>query len=143
MNRNIETVRSNANAITINLHHTMKKENNNFEEVAEDILTAVKNAKQALKLEQSVLTCSYSVSKSCLEGSAIDVSIMVRNNLFKNMTREIERKHEKQIAIKQYRDCEIHEIQLLIMPPSDLKHIVEYCIRQMPVEAINKIRGVK
>ena len=121
----------------------MKKENNNFEEVAEDILTAVKNAKQALKLEQSVLTCRHKLNKRRFEESAVDVPRMVTHHLFKDMVYEIEKKHEKNIEIESYADFDTYKIQLLIMPPSDLKHVVEYCIRQMPVEAINKIRGVK
>lgn len=44
--------------------------------------------------------------------------------------------------IKEFPGVTNHKLQLLVLPIENLKHIVEYCIRQIPEESLTKIRNI-
>lgn len=120
----------------------MKNSNEyNFDHVSKELVRSIQTAKQAMLLSRSHLTCKYSLTKEILESPNIDHDGMVREQLRHRLAQQIIGITQQHIKAEEYNDTFIYSLELLVFAPEDLKHIVEYCIKEMPMEAIYKIRG--
>ena len=113
----------------------------NFDHVAKEIVNSIRSAKQAKLLDRSYLRCHHSVAKELIEKSNIDYDGMVRSHLIQRLAQQIVGVTQQHIKTEDYRDDVVYSLEVLVFAPEDLKHIVEYCVKEMPMAAINKIKG--
>lgn len=109
-----------------------------------EAMTSLKNFKQGALLERSVFTGKHKVSqefRQCYPQEMVDET--VRKDICHSLAKKILEEYESclevtnsptELGVTQY------ELQLMVLPLKDLKHIVEYCIRQIPEETLSKIR---
>ena len=113
----------------------------NFDHVAKEIVKSIQTAKQAMLLDRSYLRCQHSLSKELIEKSNIDYDGMVRSHLIQRLAQQIVGVTQQHIKTEDYRDDVVYSLEVLVFAPEDLKHIVEYCVKEMPMESINKIKN--
>lgn len=108
-----------------------------------EAIRSLKNFKQGALLENSLFTSAYKVSNDLsLEGRMIPVTEIIHRELANQMARGILEKYQDLIETEESREFPEtrHRLELLVMPVKNLKHIVEYCIRQIPEEKLSTIR---
>lgn len=118
--------------------------NNNdydFDHVAKEIVRSIQSAKQAKILDRSYLTCKHSMSREVLKVSNLDYDGIIREQLRQRLAQEIVGITQQHIKTEDYHDTVVYSLEVLVFAPEDLKHIVEYCVKEMPMEAINRIKG--
>ena len=118
--------------------------NNNeydFNKVSRELINSIQKIKQGKMLEKSFLTCKHSIPKEILEISDIDHDVMIREQLRQRLAQQIIGATEQNIKTENYHDSVVYSLEIMAFIPEDLKHIVEYCIKEMPLEAIFKIKG--
>lgn len=111
-----------------------------FGHVSKEIVKSIQTAKQAMLLDRSYIRCHYSLPKELLERSNIDHDGMIKEQLRKELARHIVGVTQQHIKTENYRDDRVYSLDVLVFAPEDLKHIVEYCVKKMPIEAINEIK---
>lgn len=115
----------------------------NFNEVSQDILRSIQKFKQASLLNRSLLKCQHSLTKDILEISSIDHDGIIREQFRQRLAQQIIGVTEEHIQTEDYGDARVYSLEVLIFALEDLKHIVEYCVKEMPMESINKIKNQK
>ena len=113
----------------------------NFDHVAKEIVRSIQSAKQAKLLDRSYLTCKHSMAKEVLEVSNLDYDGMIREQLRERLAQQIVGITQQHIRTEDYHHAVVYSLELLVFAPEDLKHIIEYCVKEMPMEAINRIKG--
>ena len=92
-------------------------------------------------LDRSYLRCHQSLSKELIEKSNIDHDGIIMEQLRQRLAQQIVGVTQQHIKTEDYRDDVVYSLEVLVFAPEDLKHIVEYCVKEMPMAAINKIKG--
>ena len=113
----------------------------NFDHVAKEIVNSIRSAKQAKLLGRSYLRSHHALSKELIKKSNLDHDGMVRSHLMQRLAQQIVDVTQQYIKTEDYRDDVVYSLEVLVFAPEDLKHIVEYCVKEMPMEAINRIKG--
>jgi hypothetical protein len=114
-----------------------------FDHVSRELVRSLLTAKQALMLENSLYKCQHSLSKDILEHSSVDIERIVYKEITQRLAEQIVGKVSKHLQIQEHRDSKVFSLELLVFPLEELKHIVEYCVKTMPMEAILKIRQIE
>jgi hypothetical protein len=110
-------------------------------EVNQEILKAFKNIKQGSILESNYLQVQHVISKDMLEHtSGFDFNELIKIEMAQRLGNELIEKYKDSIEETKTHDGSKFSLALLTMSSSELKHIVEYCIRTMPQNAIEEIR---
>ena len=113
-----------------------------FDHVSREIVRSLQTAKQALMLENAHHKCQHSLSKDILEHSSVDIEKIVRKEITQRLAEQIEGKVDKHLKVQENPDSKVFSLEVLVLPLEELKHIVEYCVKTMPLTAIHEIRGV-
>lgn len=105
-------------------------------EVHRELIKALNNIKQGSVLENSIYT---------LNSRVFDEHLQFKENIKREMLASLIGKlfvkyKESFIETKTPFDAMELNLRLLIIDTSELNHIVEYCIRTMPLSAIEEIR---
>jgi hypothetical protein len=109
-----------------------------------EAMLSLKNFKQGALLERSLFTGKHQVSKElreCYSQEIIDE--LVRKDIGHSLAKKILEEYDNCLEVKDsltQLGATQYELQLMVLPLTDLKHIVEYCIRQIPEETLSKIR---
>lgn len=116
------------------------------DEAIKGVLGSLKNFKQGALLENALFTSAYRISPELNhESYQGQVTEMVHRELANQMGKAILEQHKDLIEvtdINEFPGVTNHKLQLLVLPIENLKHIVEYCIRQIPEESLTKIRNI-
>ena len=111
------------------------------------VLRALKNFKQGALLENSLFTSSYRTSPELGQiAPEIEIAKLVKQEITQHLAKELVDRHHKSIEvteITEFPGVKNHKLELIVMRPDELKHVVEYCIRQIPEEALSRIRSTK
>jgi len=107
-------------------------------------MRSLKDFKQGALLEDSLFTANYRTSPDLDKiASEVQINDLIKEAIVSQMTRSMIDAFKDSIEvteIEEFPGVKNHKLELLILPPQKLKHIVEYCIRQIPEEALSKIR---
>lgn len=113
----------------------------NFDHVAKEIVNSIRSAKQAMLLDRSYLRCHQSLSKELIEKSNIDHDGIIMEQLRQRLAQQIVGVTQQCIKTEDYRDDVVYSLEVFVFAPDDLKHIVEYCIKETAMQTINRIKG--
>ena len=112
--------------------------------VNDELIKSLRNFKQGSILESSYLQVQHTISRDMIENlSHLDVKEITRREMIQKLSTEIVDKYKNSVE-----ETEVHwpdsgirqSLSVLVMSPSELKHVVEYCVRTMPISAIEEIR---
>lgn len=107
-------------------------------------IAQLRNFKQGALLERSLLTTKHIVSEELKSTyPQLEIDKIVRTQLMQKVAKHMIDEFEDQIKAEPHRiiaDETLYTFQVMVLPTDDLKHIVEYCIRQIPEESLSKIR---
>lgn len=109
-------------------------------EVNEELINCLKNFKQGAILESSYLRIQHVITKDTLVRNNINIADMITNKMIQELSSQIILNRHCDFEIIKSVDTVTQSISLIAMKASDLKHVVEYCIRTMPLSAIDEIR---
>lgn len=112
----------------------------NLPEVSKEIMKYIQHSKQTGLLDRSYLKCYTSLNKEISENSNIDHDGMIREQFRQRLTQQIIGITEQHIKVENYTDANVYSLELFVFPLEDLKHIVEYFIKEMSMEEILKIK---
>lgn len=113
----------------------------NFPEVSTEILKSIQHAKQANLLDRSYHKIHTSLNKEILENSSIDHDLIIRQQLRERLVQQLFATTEQHIKVENYRDANVYSLELCVFPLEDLKHIVEFCVKEMSMEELLKIKN--
>lgn len=113
----------------------------NFPEVSKEIINSIQSARQSGLLDKSYLKCHASLSKEISINSNIDHNLIVREQLRQMLSQQIIGITEEHIKVENYGDSDVYSLELCVFPLEDLKHIIEYSVKQMSMEEILKIKN--
>jgi hypothetical protein len=107
-------------------------------------LVQLRNFKQGALLERSLLTSKHVISED-IKNSYSDINIdeLVRSQLMQKVAKHMLNEFGDQITAEPHPIIggeTLYTFQVMVLPTDDLKHIVEYCIRQIPEEILSKIK---
>jgi hypothetical protein len=109
--------------------------------VNQEILKAFKNFKQASILDSSFLQVQHVISNDLIEhSSGFDFNELARREMVQRLGSGLIEKYKADIEETKTQDGIKFSLDLVSMSSRELKHIVEYCIRTMPQNAIEEIR---
>ena len=115
-----------------------------FDHVSREIVRSLQTAKQALMLENSHHKCQHTLSREILEHYlSPDIDCIIRKQITQRLAEQIVGKVNKHLQVEEHRDSKVFSLELLVFPLEESKHIVEYCVKTMPMEAIHKIRQIE
>jgi hypothetical protein len=115
-----------------------------FDHVSREIVRSLQTAKQALMLENSHHKCQHTLSREILEHYlSPDIDCIIRKQITQRLAEQIVGKVNKHLQVEEHRDSKVFSLELLVFPLEEFKHIVEYCVKTMPMEAIHKIRQIE
>lgn len=115
-----------------------------FDHVSREIVRSLQTAKQALMLENSHHKCQHTLSREILEYYlSPDIDCIIRKQITQRLAEQIVGKVNKHLQVEEHRDSKVFSLELLVFPLEEFKHIVEYCVKTMPMEAIHKIRQIE
>ncbi len=107
-------------------------------------LVQLRNFKQAALLERSLLTTKHVVSEELKSANPqLDIDKMVSAQLMQKVAKHMIDEFEDQITTEPHPIIggeTLYTFQVMVLPSDELKHIVEYCIRQIPEEILSKIK---
>ena len=110
-------------------------------EVNREIIKAFKNFKQGSLLESNYLQVRHEISRDKLEHyPGLDVEEITKRKMIQNLSSTLVEKYKDSFEKTETSYGTQFSLAILAMSTSELKHIVEYCIRTMPQEAIEEIR---
>jgi len=117
-------------------------------EVNVEILKAFKNFKQGSILESNYLHIQHTVSNEVVYHmpnfglpNEFDVLERVKREMIQKLSDNLIEKYKDSFEKNETPYGIEFSLSMLAMSGSELKHIVEYCIRTMPQSAIEKIRN--
>jgi len=112
-------------------------------EVNVEILKAFKNFKQGSILESNYLHIQHTVSTEVMYQmpKQFDVLERVKREMIQKLSDNLLEKYKDSFEKNETPYGIEFSLSMLAMSGSELKHIVEYCIRTMPQSAIEKIRN--
>jgi hypothetical protein len=112
-------------------------------EVNVEILKAFKNFKQGSILESNYLHIQHTVSTEAMYHmpEQFDVLERVKREMIQKLSDNLLEKYKDSFEKNETPYGIEFSLSMLTMSGSELKHIVEYCIRTMPQSAIEKIRN--
>lgn len=108
-----------------------------------DIIRGLKNFKQGALLENSLVRTQHRLSQIEYENAEFDIESLVKSQMTNQLAKHILNQHKdsiKSIDSDELPGQRTYSLELFVMTPENLKHIVEFCIRQIPEEALSKIR---
>jgi hypothetical protein len=112
--------------------------------VNDELIKVLRNYKQGSILESSYLQVQHTISKDMVENlSHLDIKEISKKEMIQKLSTEIVDKYKNSFEETevQWPDNGIKlTLSIITMSPSELKHIVEYCVRTMPMDAIEEIR---
>lgn len=115
-----------------------------FDHVSREIVRSLQTAKQALMLENSHDKCQHTLSREILEHYlSPDIDCIIRKQITQRLAEQIVGKVNKHLQVEEHQDSKVFSLELLVFPLEEFKHIVEYCVKTMPMEAIHKIRQIE
>lgn len=115
-----------------------------FDHVSREIVRSLQTAKQALMLENSHHKCQHTLSREILEYYlSPDIDCIIHKQITQRLAEQIVGKVNKHLQVEEHRDSKVFSLELLVFPLEEFKHIVEYCVKTMPMEAIHKIRQIE
>ncbi len=120
-----------------------KMNTQDFDHVSRELVRSLQTAKQALMLENSHHKCQHTLSIDILEHSSVDIERIVYKEITQRLSEQIVGKVSKHLQVEEHRDSKVFSLELLVFPMEELKHIVEYCVKTMPMETIHKIRQIE
>lgn len=115
----------------------------NFDEVARGIVDSIKLAKQALILQKSNLTIQHRVPNEILQHSNLDHDGIIRHQIREKLAKEIVGLTQEHLEVEDYGDSKLYKLDVFVFSKPELKHIVEYCIKHIPMEELTKIKERK
>lgn len=121
-----------------------------IDNVHREIVTSIKkfkqskileSCKQSKILESCLFKGNYQLSKDIIENTShLDLIEISKHELIKRLSKHIVDKHVDDITESKEIGGNRYYLELLILKYQDLKQVVEYCIKTMPLEAIEEIR---
>jgi hypothetical protein len=115
-----------------------------FDHVSRELVRSLQTAKQALMLENSHHKCQHTLSREILEHYlSPDIDCIILKQITQRLAEQIVGKVNKHLQVEEHRDSKVFSLELLVFPLEEFKHIVEYCVKTMPIEAILKIRKIE
>ena len=110
-------------------------------EVNREILKALRNFKQGSILESNYLQMQHVISNDVLSAHhSFNVKEYTKNEMMQRLSRELIEKYKDSFEETETPYGVQLSLSMLTMSTSELKHVVEYCIRTMPQTAIEEIR---
>jgi hypothetical protein len=95
-------------------------------------------------LENSHHKCQHTLSREILEHYlSPDIDCIILKQITQRLAEQIVGKVNKHLQVEEHRDSKVFSLELLVFPLEEFKHIVEYCVKTMPIEAILKIRKIE
>ena len=113
----------------------------NLPEVSKEIMKSIQHARQTGLLDRSYHKIHTSLTKEILENSSIDHDLIIRQQLRERLVQQLFATTEQHIKVENYGDANVYLLELFVFPLEDLKHIVEYFIKEMSMEEILKIKN--
>ena len=107
------------------------------------IIRGLKNFKQGALLENSLVTTQHQISQAEYESASIDVDSLIRSQMSNRLAKHILDQHKDSIKVNEsgvFSEQKTYSLELLVMTPENLKHIIEFCIRQISEEGLSTIR---
>jgi hypothetical protein len=106
-----------------------------------EIIKQFKNFKQGSILESSLFQSKYIISHEMQHNEiGLDVKEISKREITQRFSSELLEKYKDSFEEIQTPHGTEVSLSMLVMSPSELKHVVEYCIRTMPQSAIEEIR---
>lgn len=114
----------------------------------EELIKALINFKQGKILENNFYTTKVSYTREMMMGFDKDgmsqevVVEKIKSNIIQQVSKEIYSKLLPQIEKTEDKlnGFVEYSLQFLLIQPHELKHIIDYCVRTMPQQAIDEIR---
>lgn len=107
-------------------------------------LRSLKDFKQGALLENSLFSASYRTSPELDQiATGVQINNLIHEAIVSQMAKamiDAFKDHIEVTSIDEFPGVKNHKLELMIMPVQNLKHVVEYCIRQIPEEALSTIR---
>ncbi len=121
-----------------------------MEEINDDLKLALKrfkNFKEGKILEHAYKSAKFSINKDLVEHilDPEDLKNMINRQLINTISELISKDLENTMVVNNSNPNydSAYEVEFFAFSPADFKSIVEYCVRTMPISAINKIREIK
>jgi hypothetical protein len=120
----------------------MNSTKNNMEgiEVHSEIIKQLKSFKQGKLLESNYLQIKHSISSDIIQNTDLDVVEISKREMVQKLSHELLEKYKDSFEESNSPIGREFSLSMLVMSTGELKHIVEYCIRNMPESAIQKIK---
>lgn len=106
----------------------------------DEILKALKNFKQGSILESNYLQVDCVVSNEMKNHLAIDIKEISKREMIQRLSSELLEKYKDSFEETETPQGKRLSLSMLVMSTTELKHIVDYCVRTMPQSAIEEIR---
>jgi hypothetical protein len=116
------------------------KINMNGTEVHSEILKHLKNVKQGKLLESNFIQVRHSISNDMIQHTHLDVVEISKREMIQKLSHQLLEKYKDSFEESNSPFGKEFSLSVLVMSTGELKHIVEYCIRNMPESAIQEIK---
>ena len=104
------------------------------------LMIALKGFKQSAIIQSRSFNIQHIVSREQLAMTNIDIEALVKSRMIDTIGRDILEKFYNHFKIEDVPEGKKISLSLMAMALPELKHIVEFCIQQMPQSAIEEIR---
>lgn len=109
--------------------------------VHDELLKVLKNIKQGKLLESNYCQTQHVISHEMQQHlSHLDVKEISKREMIQKLSSELMEKYKDSFEERDTPYGKEFSLSILAMSKSELKHIVEYCIRTMSAHAIEEIR---
>jgi patatin-like phospholipase/acyl hydrolase len=110
-------------------------------EVHSELLKVLKNFKQGSILESNYVRCNHIISHEMQHNEiGLDVKEISKREMIQRFSSELMEKYKDSFEENETPYGTQLSVSMLVMSASELKHVVEYCVRTMPQSAIEEIR---
>lgn len=110
-------------------------------DVHHDLLKALKNFKQGSILESNYVQVQHIISREMTDNLAhIDIKEISKREMTQRLSLELLEKYKNSFEETEVPHGKRLSLSILVMSTSELKHIVDYCVRTMSQSAIEEIR---
>jgi hypothetical protein len=99
------------------------------------------DAKCSLLLDKSRKRIKHTVSKDTIDMYKLDVDNFVKNEMVQKLSREVVNNVYSQIKKEDEPFGNSYELDVVVIPTSDLKSVVDYLVQNMSLEDLLKIRS--
>jgi dGTP triphosphohydrolase len=100
----------------------------------------IKNVKQGSLLESNYLQVKHVISNEILNHTQFDPIEISKRKMIESLANDLLEKYKNSFNEREVPSGKEFSLSMLAMSTNELKHIIEYCIRQMPESAIQEIR---